>query len=113
MESSTPAMLAEVDNAINNEEPIVVRLWRPHPAYAQSDLKDLEDPENALRDPDKIHALARGDFPDEFPEVSAALEKFQFDQDTLSELEVAVLQDIDKGEELQGARNWREENTTM
>lgn len=111
VESSTPAMLAELDNAISNEEPIVVTLWRPHPAYAQYDLKDLEDPENALGDPDSIHAVARQDLPDEFPEVAAALENFQFDQDALSELEVAVLEEVDEGNELEGARNWLEENT--
>lgn len=111
VESSTPAMLAELDNATSNQEPIVVTLWRPHPAYAQYDLKDLEDPENALGDPDEIHALARQDFADDFPEVAAALESFQFDQDVLSQLEVAVLEDVEEGEELQGARNWLEENT--
>lgn len=109
VESSTPAMLAELDNAISNQEPIVVTLWRPHPAYAQYDLKDLEDPKNALGDPDSIHAIARQDFPEEFPEVAAALENFQFDQEALSELEVAVLEE--EGEELQGARDWLQENT--
>jgi glycine betaine/proline transport system substrate-binding protein len=111
VESSTPAMLAELENAINNEEPIVVTLWRPHPAYAQYDLKDLEDPENALGDPDEIHVVARQDFADEFPEVAAAMENFHFDQATLSELEVAVLEDVPEGEELQGAMNWLAENT--
>jgi len=111
VESSTPAMLAELDNAINNEEPIVVTLWRPHPAYANYDLKDLEDPENALGDPDEIHTVARMGFSEDFPEVAAAFGNFQFDSDILSELEVAVLQDAGEGNELEGARTWLEANT--
>ncbi len=110
LESSTPAMLAELDNAIANEEPIVVTLWRPHPAYAQFDIKDLEDPEGALGEPDQIHTLARPGFSEEFPELADAFENFQFDNDTLSELEVAVLVDAGDGNELEGARAWLDEN---
>ena len=108
VESSTPAMLAELENAIANEEPIVVTLWRPHPAYAQYELKDLEDPQNALGDPDEIHAVARQGFSEDCPEVTAALENFEFDNDTLSELEVSVLEE--DGQELEGARAWLDEN---
>ena len=108
LESSTPAMLAELENAIANEEPIVVTLWRPHPAYARYDLKDLEDPQNALGDPDEIHAVGRQGFSEDCPEVAAALENFEFDNDTLSELEVSVLEE--EGQELEGARAWLEEN---
>ncbi|WP_370323765.1 glycine betaine ABC transporter substrate-binding protein [Euzebya sp.] len=109
VESSTPAMLAELDNAIGNEEPIVVTLWRPHPAYAEYDIKDLEDPQGALGEPDEIHAVARQGFADDFPEVAAAMEAFEFDNDTLSELEVQVLEE--EGQELEAARAWLEENS--
>jgi glycine betaine/proline transport system substrate-binding protein len=109
LESSTPAMLAELDGAIADEEPIVVTLWRPHPAYAEYDLKDLEDPENALGDPDEIHAVARDGFSEEFPELATAFENFQFDQETLADLEAVVL--AEEGNELEAARTWLGENT--
>lgn len=108
VESSTPAMLAELDSAIANEEPIVVTLWRPHPAYAQYDIKDLEDPEGALGEPDEIHAVGGSTFAEDFPELVPAFENFEFDNDTLSELEVQVLEE--EGQELEGARAWLEEN---
>jgi glycine betaine/proline transport system substrate-binding protein len=108
LESSTPAMLAELENAVSNEEPIVVTLWRPHPAYARYDLEDLEDPKGALGEPDEIHALAREGFEGDYPEVAAALDNFQFDSDVLSNLEVAVLEE--EGAELEGARQWLEDN---
>jgi glycine betaine/proline transport system substrate-binding protein len=110
IESSTPAMLSELETAIANEEPIVVPLWRPHPAYAQWDLKDLEDPEGALGEPDSIHAIARPDFSNDHPEVHAALENWFFEHDDLSELAVAVLEDVEEGQELEGAQNWLDEN---
>jgi glycine betaine/proline transport system substrate-binding protein len=111
LESSTPAMLSELDNAIQNEEPILVTLWRPHPAYAEYDLKDLEDPENALGDPDSIHAIARDGFSEDYPELAEALENFQFEHDALSELEVQVLEE--EGAELEGAEAWLDENRDL
>ncbi len=108
VESSTPAMLSELAAAIENEEPILVTLWRPHPAYGEHDLKDLEDPEGALGEPDQIHALARTGFGEDHPEAAAALENFQFEHDALSELTVQVLEE--EGEELESARAWLEDN---
>ena len=111
LESSTPAMLAELDAAYENEEPILVTLWRPHPAYAEYDLKDLEDPENALGDPDSIHAIARDGFSDDYPELAEAFQNWQFEHDDLSELEVQVLEE--EGQELENARAWLEDNTDI
>ena len=108
VESSTPAMLSELEAAIDNEEPILVTLWRPHPAYGQFDLKDLEDPEGALGEPDQIHALARTGFGDDHPEAAQALQNFHFEQDALSELTVMVLEE--DGEEFESARAWLDEN---
>jgi glycine betaine/proline transport system substrate-binding protein len=111
LESSTPAMLSELDAAYQNEEPILVTLWRPHPAYAEYDLKDLEDPENALGDPDSIHALARDGFSEDYPELAEALQNFQFEHDDLSQLTVEVLEE--EGQELEGAQGWLDENRDL
>jgi glycine betaine/proline transport system substrate-binding protein len=111
IESSTPAMLSELATAYGNEEPILVTLWRPHPAYAQYDLKDLDDPENALGDPDQIHALARDGFSDDHPQLADALRNFQFEHDDLSQLEVDVLEE--EGQELESARAWLDANRDL
>lgn len=109
VESSTPAMLAELDAAYTNEEPIVVTLWRPHPAYGRYDLKDLEDPENALGDADQIHAVARTGFAEDHPEAAAALSNFFFEQEDFAPLNTAV-DDAPDGGELDAAREWLENN---
>jgi glycine betaine/proline transport system substrate-binding protein len=111
IESSTPAMLSELDAAYQNEEPVLVTLWRPHPAYAEYDLKDLEDPEGALGEPDQIHALARDGFGADHPEAADALQNFTFEHDDLSELTAQVLEE--EGQELESARAWLEDNRDL
>ncbi|ADH69925.1 MULTISPECIES: glycine betaine ABC transporter substrate-binding protein [Nocardiopsis] len=107
--SSTAAMLAELDSAITEEEPIVVTLWRPHPAYAQYDLKDLEDPEGLMGDAETIHAVGRDGFGEEYPELTGWLESFQLSDDELATLEVQTLQEHQDDPEA-GARAWLAEN---
>lgn len=109
VEGSTPAMLAELERAISNEEPVVVTLWQPHFAYGQWDLKNLEDPQNALGEPDSIHAIAREGFADDFPEVATWLENFSMENDPLAALEVEI-NEAGAGNELDAARSWLEEN---
>lgn len=110
---STSGMLGELEAAIRDEEPIVVTLWEPHPAYGRFDLKNLEDPEGALGEPDEIRVLAREGFSEDFPEVATALQQFEFDAATLAQLEVAVLVDAEAGEELEGARTWLDDNRDL
>jgi glycine betaine/proline transport system substrate-binding protein len=109
--SSTAAMLAELEASISAEEPVLVTLWEPHPAYGRFDLKNLEDPENALGDPDEIRNIAREGFSDEFPEVAQALENMDIEADVLADLTVTVLDEADT--ELDGARQWLEENVDV
>jgi glycine betaine/proline transport system substrate-binding protein len=109
VESSTPAMLQELETAIADEKPIVVTLWRPHIAYAQYDLKDLEDPEGAMGEAESIHSLGRQGFGEDFPELNGWLEDFTLSDEQLAELETAVFIDHE-GDEEAGARAWLAEN---
>lgn len=105
VEASTPAMLAELDRAIDAEEPILVTLWRPHWAFGAYPIRYLEDPEG-LMNPDgaeEIKIIARKGFTDEFPEVTRWLGNFWMEQDDLAELEVLVLEADD---EMDGVREW-------
>ncbi|MEE2042657.1 glycine betaine ABC transporter substrate-binding protein, partial [Nocardiopsis tropica] len=109
VESSTAAMLAELDSAIAEEEPIVVTLWRPHPAYAQHDLKDLEDPEGLMGDAEQIHAVGRDGFSEEYPELSEWIGNWEMTDDELASLEVLTVgEDVDDPQA--GARTWLSEN---
>ena len=88
--SSTPAMLAELSSAMKKHDDIAVTLWRPHWAYDQWDLKDLEDPKNTLGAAESIHSIASTDFPKRLPEVANWVKKFRMKSDLLYSLENAM-----------------------
>lgn len=103
--SSTPAMLAALDSAIADKEPIVVTLWHPHWAYANYELKDLEDPEGTLGGAEEIHVLGRSGFANDHPEVAAMLKKFSMDDQQLGSLEDLVF-NVHKDNEEKAVEEW-------
>jgi glycine betaine/proline transport system substrate-binding protein len=109
VESSTPAMLAELETAIGNDEAVVVTLWRPHWAYAAFDIRDLEDPEGTLGEAEELHAIAREGFAEDFDEVAQWLERFEMTADGLAELSV-LIQEHGDGNEQDAAREWIDGN---
>ncbi|GAA3737810.1 glycine betaine ABC transporter substrate-binding protein [Spinactinospora alkalitolerans] len=109
VESSTSAMLAELDSAVAEERPIVVTLWRPHIAYSDYDLKDLEDPEGAMGEGEQIHAVGREGFGEDFAEFNGWLQNFTMNDEQLGELEeLTINEHADNPEE--GARVWLADN---
>lgn len=109
VESSTTAMLTELESAIKAEEDIVVTLWRPFWANASFPVKDLEDPEGALGDPEGLHVLARDGFGEDFPEVTDMFANFELDDEQFGTLEDLVVNKYD-GEPDKAAEAWLEEN---
>lgn len=106
--SSTATMLTELESAIDAEEPIVVTLWHPHRAYAQWDLKDLEDPKGAFGEGEEIKIFARSGFSDDFPEIAEAMGNWTMDDKTLLDLEKVALLESDDPEA--GVEQWAEAN---
>lgn len=109
VESSTASMLAELRDATSNEEDIVVTLWRPFWANTEFDMKDLEDPEEALGEAETLNSVAHAGFSEEFPEVADMMSNFSLDDDQYGQLEDMIVNDYE-GEETEGARAWLEEN---
>ena len=85
--SSTPAMLAEMRGAIDADRNVVVTLWRPHWAYDEFPIRDLEDPEGTLGDQEFIHSIARPGFVEDFPQLSEWLQNFRMSSELLYSLE--------------------------
>ncbi len=96
VESSTTAMLAELDKAIRGEKEIVVTLWRPFWANATYKVKDLKDPKGALGQPENLHEIATKGFSDKFPEVAKMFGNFKLDDVAYGELEKAVVDGNEK-----------------
>lgn len=107
VESSTPAMLAELDSAVQNEEPIAVTLWTPHWAYATYPLKNLEDPDGLWGGTEELRVAGRPGFSDDFPDLAEWLQNFEMDPDSLASLE-AMIQEAGTGNEEDAVEEWLE-----
>lgn len=90
VDSSTPAMLAELKRAYAQKDPIVVTLWSPHWAYNDYDLKKLKDPKGAWGSGDGIHTVARKGFAADNPVVGKWLKDFKLDEKQLTSLEAEI-----------------------
>ncbi|MFD8251963.1 ABC transporter permease/substrate binding protein [Streptomyces werraensis] len=105
VDSSTPAMLAELKRAMSKKEPIVVTLWSPHWAYNDLDLKKLEDPKGAWGEGDGVHTLSRKGLADDNPTVGNWLKNFSMTEEQLTSLE-AEINKAGKGKQQEAVRTW-------
>lgn len=110
IESSTPAMLAELQSATDAGENIVVTLWRPHWAYNAFPIKDLEDPQGLLGDAEGIHSVAATSFADDFPEVHQWVSDFEMPSDLLYSLEDAMFNQYDGDDYAPIVEQWISDN---
>jgi glycine betaine/proline transport system substrate-binding protein len=74
LEGSGPTMTAALDDAVENEQPVVVTGWRPHWKFSRWDLKILEQSSEVFGDAENIHAIARQGLQDDMPEVYSFLQ---------------------------------------
>jgi glycine betaine/proline transport system substrate-binding protein len=110
VESSTTAMLAELKKATDNEEDIVVTLWKPFWANSEFPVKDLEDPEGALGEPETLNAIATAGFSEEYPDVAEMFGNFKLDDEAYGSLENMVVNEYGEGKEAEAIDAWLEEN---
>lgn len=108
--SSEPAMLAELQKSVESEEPIVVTLWKPHWAFAEMDLRLLEDPKNIYGDAENIYYAARQGLEEEQPEIVEWFDNFMLDDEQLGSL-MAAIEEADS--EAEGAQSWIDENREL
>ncbi|NLW13703.1 MAG: glycine/betaine ABC transporter substrate-binding protein [Trueperella sp.] len=108
--SSTAAMLAELDSAMAAGDDIVVTLWTPHWAYGAYDIRDLEDPQEALGGAEEVHTFARVGFSGDHPEVAEMIGNFELTGAELSDVEnYALNENADQPLE-QAIGAWLDEN---
>lgn len=113
LESSTAAMLTELSSAIDANEDVVVTLWHPFWANAEYPVKDLEDPEQALGEPETLNFIANSEFSGEYPEVAEWMGNFPvLDNEQFGELEDLVVNEYE-GDPAGGARAWIESNQEL
>ncbi|MCO5970441.1 ABC transporter permease/substrate binding protein [Actinoallomurus soli] len=109
VQSSTAAMLAELNRSAQTNQPIVVTLWKPHWAYTKFPIKPLADPQKAFGAPDQAHILSRAGFVKDFPELSGWLKKFQMSDAELFPLEDLVINKY-KDAPAKGVAEWEKQH---
>ncbi|GAB3522614.1 glycine betaine ABC transporter substrate-binding protein [Arthrobacter monumenti] len=108
--SSTPAMLSELKSAMENDENIVVTLWRPHWAYNAFDIKDLKDPEGTLGTAESIYSYGSGTFKEDYPQVSQWISDFKMENKLLYSLENVMFNENETDEYDPIVDKWISEN---
>ncbi|WP_406661773.1 glycine betaine ABC transporter substrate-binding protein [Methanolobus sp. ZRKC3] len=106
--SSTVGMTAELQDKIDNEEWVVVTLWRPHWSFARIEgLKFLEDTQGIYGESDDLIILTRTGFEEDNPEFYQLIQNFELE---LSDIE-SIMIAIDSGKTAEeAAAEWLAEN---
>lgn len=105
--SSTPAMLSELEQALDSEEPIVFTAWKPHWMFTAYDIRYLDDPKGEMGGSEQLSAIAREGLEEDSPDAFQLLDNITLSEEQLGDLELAIR---DAGDPEQGARDWLEQN---
>lgn len=108
--SSSAVMTQALDDAISNENPIIVTGWSPHWKFAKYDMKYLEDPLNTFGSEEKIHTITRLGLREDSPEVFSVLDNFYWNPENMEE----VMLRVNEGGDIEDiAETWVKENKEM
>ncbi|MDQ0255757.1 glycine betaine/proline transport system substrate-binding protein [Evansella vedderi] len=105
--SSEPGMLTEARRHISNEEPVLFLGWRPHPMFADWDLRVLEEDEEEFHPTSQVHILTTSGLDERAPEVYNFFSNWSIPINDVEEMIVKYDEGMSE-EEL--AREWIEEN---
>lgn len=108
--SSETGMMSALARAYRDRAPIVVTLWSPHWAFAEYDLKYLEDTEDDFGGSDDIHFMSRSGFGKDFPEVLGWMNAWDMTDSQLGSLMLTIER---AGNAEAGARQWLTENRSL
>lgn len=83
--SSESGMMAALDRAVKRDNWVVVTAWSPHWMFGAYELRYLDDPEGALGQHERVHAMARKGFYQDNIEAALFLSRLYIDIDVLQE----------------------------
>jgi glycine betaine/proline transport system substrate-binding protein len=109
VEATTPAMLAELEQAYSMEEPFVFLAWSPHWMNQEYEFRYLSDPKNAMGSvdaPQTLHSVTREGFAEDKPDAYAFINAMRLDEDQVGSLELAINEAEDPEA---GVSRWLEE----
>ena len=113
VESSTPAMLSELEKAYEEREPVVFYGWSPHWMNTRYDFHYLEDPRDLqgdFNDPAEISSIVNAGLAEDDPVAHAFLDALSLDEDQINQLEEEINAAGTANPE-EGVRNWLEDHS--
>lgn len=110
LNSSTVAMISELQKAVREKRWIIVTGWKPHWMFARFDLKFLKDPKQVYGEAERIEAYVREGLDKEFPEVYGFFQQISFDDETMSDL-LAKMEESKNQKET--AKQWVDEHQDL
>ncbi|MCW3786544.1 glycine betaine ABC transporter substrate-binding protein [Plebeiibacterium sediminum] len=110
MNSSSIAMLSELQKAISEKRWIAVAGWAPHWKFGRWDLKFLDDPKKVYGETEHIEVYARKGFKTEDTYAANLFSKFKLSSEQMSSLLAKMEDGKDKSTV---AKTWISENQEM
>jgi glycine betaine/proline transport system substrate-binding protein len=110
VESSTPAMLYELENAYREREPFVFYAWSPHWMNLRYDFRYLEDPKDLLgpfNEPAEISTIVHEDLESDDPVAYAFLDAISLNEEQVNQMEADI---NEAGDPVKGVKTWLEGN---
>ena len=113
VQSSTPAMLTELDRAYKEREPIVFLGWSPHWMNEKYDFRYLKDPKDAqgkYNNPSKLSTIVRKDLKEDDPVAYELIKSISLTEDQVNDLEAEI---NDAGDPRRGVKSWLADNRNV
>jgi glycine betaine/proline transport system substrate-binding protein len=113
VESSTPAMLSELDKAYELREPIVFLGWSPHWMNTRYDFRYLEDPKDfqgKFNDPSEISTIVNEDLPENDPVAYEFIRSVSLGKEQVNRMEADINEARDPDA---GVKAWLEDNRSV
>jgi glycine betaine/proline transport system substrate-binding protein len=113
VESSTSAMLSELDTAYKLREPIVFYAWSPHWMNTRYDIRYLKDPrdlQGPFNDTAKITSIVNEELSEDDPAAYELIKAISLSKEQINQLEA----DINGAEDPEaGVKAWLEDNRSI
>ncbi|WP_316569139.1 glycine betaine ABC transporter substrate-binding protein [Neobacillus sp. YIM B06451] len=107
VEGSSAGMIAELQKAYNNKQPIIITGWAPHWKFSKFDLKFLDDPKGVFGGTEGIHTIVRKGLEQDAPGAYKILDQFSWETGDMEKVMVYIEEGMSPAE---AAEKWIDEN---
>ena len=113
VESSTSAMLSELDKAYKMREPIVFFGWSPHWMNTRYDIRYLKDPRDLqgdFNDSAEISSIVKENLSEDDPVAYELIKSISLSKEQINQMETDI---NDAGDPEAGVKTWLEDNRSV